>query len=49
MVPKLRKFTHDDRLKIAHQIRDGVVKKYGKNVLAVFVCGSTSKKLDRPF
>jgi len=26
-----------------------VVKKYGNNVLAVYVCGSTSKKLDRPY
>jgi len=49
LVPKLRKFTHDDRLEIAHHIADRVVKKYGNNVLAVYVCGSTSKKLDRPF
>jgi predicted nucleotidyltransferase len=26
-----------------------VVKKYRNNVLAVYVCGSTSKKLDRPY
>jgi len=26
-----------------------VVKKHGNSVLAVYVCGSTSKKLDRPF
>ena len=49
MVPKLRKFTHDDRLRIAHHIADRVVDKYGNNVLAVYVCGSTSKKLDRAF
>ena len=49
MVPKLREFTHEDRLRIAHRISDHVVKKYGSNVLAVYVCGSTSKKLDRPF
>ncbi len=49
MVPKLRKFTHEGRLKIAHHVADRVVKKYGNNVLAVYVCGSTSKKLDRPF
>ena len=49
MVPKLRKFTHDDRLRIAHHIADRVVEKYGNNVLAVYVCGSTSKKLDRAF
>jgi kanamycin nucleotidyltransferase len=49
LVPKLRKFTHEDRLKIAHHIADRVVKKYGNNVLAIYVCGSTSKTLDRPF
>jgi len=36
-------------LKIAHHIANRVVKKYRNNVLAVYVCGSTSKKLDRPF
>ncbi len=46
---KLRKFTHEDRLRIARHISDLVVEKYGNDVLAVYVCGSTSKKLDRPF
>jgi KNTase-like protein len=36
-------------LKIAHHLADRVVKKWGNRVLAVYVCGSTSKKLDRPF
>ena len=49
MVPRLRKFSHEDRLKIALHIADRVVKKYGNSVLAVYVCGSTSKKLDRAF
>jgi predicted nucleotidyltransferase len=49
MVPKLRKFAHQDRLKIARLISDRVVKKYGSRVLAIYVCGSTSKKLDRPY
>ena len=49
LAPELRKFDHQQRLKIAHRIADRVVKKYGNNVLAVYVCGSTSKKLDRPF
>ena len=49
MVPKLRKVSHEDRLRIAHQISDRIVAKYGNDVLAVYVCGSTSKKLDRPF
>jgi kanamycin nucleotidyltransferase len=49
LVPNLRKFTHEDRLRIAHQISDRILAKYGNDVLAVYVCGSTSKKLDRPF
>jgi kanamycin nucleotidyltransferase len=49
LVPELRKFTHEDRLKIAHHIADRVVKKYGNDVMAIYVYGSTSKKLDRPY
>lgn len=49
MVPKLRKVIHEDRLRIAYQISDRIVPKYGNDVIAVYVCGSTSKKLDRPF
>ena len=49
MFPKLRKFTHEERLRIARLISDRVVRKYGDDVRAVYVCGSTSKKLDRPF
>ena len=49
LIPKLRKSTHEDRLRIAHHISDHVLKKYGRDVLCVYVCGSTSKKLDRPF
>src|SRR3989442_2291331 len=45
----LRKFTHEGRLRIAHQISDRIVEKYGNDILASNVCGSTSKKLDRPF
>ncbi len=36
-------------MRIAHLVSDRVVEKYGSDVLAVYVCGSTSKKLDRPF
>jgi kanamycin nucleotidyltransferase len=36
-------------LRIAHQISDRIVEKYGSDILASYVCGSTSKKLDRPF
>ncbi len=49
MIPSLRRVTHEDRLRIARHISDRVVEKYGRDVLAVYVCGSTSKKLDRPF
>jgi hypothetical protein len=49
LVAKLRKFTHESRLRIAHDISDRVVEKYENDILAVYVCGSTSKKLDRPF
>jgi hypothetical protein len=49
LIPKLRKFTHEDRLRIARHISDRVVEKYRADILAVYVCGSTSKKLDRPF
>jgi len=49
LVPRLRKVSHEERVKIAHQISDRIVAKYGRDVLAVYVCGSTSKKLDRPF
>jgi hypothetical protein len=49
LIPKLRKFTHEERLRIARHISDRVVKKYRNVVLAVYICGSTSKKLDRPF
>jgi KNTase C-terminal domain len=36
-------------LRIAHRISDRIVEKFGSDVLAVYVCGSTSKRLDRPF
>jgi len=49
LVPKLREFNHEGRLRLAHQLSDRIVEKYGSDILAVYVCGSTSKKLDRPF
>lgn len=49
MLPQLRKYTHEQRLEIAHRISNLVLDKYGKDVLAIFVYGSTSKKLDRPY
>ena len=49
MVPKLGKFTHEDRLRVARLISERVVEKHGGDILAVYVYGSTSKRLDRPF
>ena len=49
MLPQLRRYTHEQRLEIARRISNLVLDKYGKDVLAVFVYGSTSKKLDRPY
>lgn len=36
-------------MRIARLISDRVVEKHGTDIHAVYVCGSTSKKLDRPF
>lgn len=49
MVPKLRKLTHEYRLRIAHSLSDRIVRKYWRKILAVYICGSTSKNLDRPY
>lgn len=49
MLPQLRRHTHEQRVEIARRISDLVVEKYGDNVLAVYISGSTSKSLDRPY
>jgi len=49
LIPRLGKVTHEERVAIARRISKRVVRKYGKDILAVYVCGSTSKNLDRPF
>ncbi len=46
---ELRKYTHEDRLEIARKISDLIVSKFRDAVLAVFICGSTAKNLDRPY
>lgn len=48
MIPKLEKTTHEERVAIASRISKDVLKKYKNDVLGVYVCGSTSKSLDRP-
>ncbi len=45
----LRKYTHEQRLSLARDISTRILSKYGDSILAVFVSGSTSKKLDRPY
>lgn len=45
----LRRFTHEDRLSIGREISKRVLAKYGDDVLATFICGSTAKHLDRPY
>lgn len=49
MSAALRRFTHEERLSTGRQISKCVLDKYGDNVLAVFVSGSTAKQLDRPY
>lgn len=49
MLPQLRNYTHEQRVEIARRISKLAFDKYGDDVLAVFVCGSTSKGLDRPY
>lgn len=49
MLPQLQRYTHEQRVEIARRISNLVLDKYGDNVLAIFVYGSTSKNLDRPY
>ena len=46
---KLEKHTHEERLDIAKRLSARVVEKYGDEILAVCIWGSTAKKLDRPY
>lgn len=43
------RFTHGQRIGIANRLSKLILEKYGERVLAVYVYGSTSKKLDRPY
>jgi len=45
----IRRFTHEERLSIGRQISARVLTNYGDGVLVVYICGSTSKNLDRPY
>lgn len=46
---RLRKHSHEDRIRIAEQLREKIVKEYGNEIIAVCIWGSTAKSLDRPF
>ena len=49
MLPQFQRYTHEQRVEIARRLSNLVLDKYGDNVLAIFVYGSTSKNLDRPY
>lgn len=49
MLTQLRKYTHEERLNLASDISARILSKYGDSILAIFICGSTAKKLDRPY
>jgi predicted nucleotidyltransferase len=40
--------THEERIAIARQLAERILRKYGRGVLAIFVIGSTAKNQDRP-
>ncbi len=40
--------THEERVAIAHQLAERILRKYRWGVLVIFVIGSTAKNLDRP-
>ena len=44
-----RKTTHDERTELARNLSNLILAKYTDSVLAVFIVGSTSKGLDRPY
>ncbi len=45
----LREFTNEKRVEIARIILAHVMEKYKDGILAVYISGSTAKKLDRPY
>lgn len=47
--PQLQIHTHEQRVEIARRISKLVLDKYGDDILGIFVYGSTSKNLDRPY
>ena len=47
--PPLRKVSNDRRVEVGRNITSRVLERYKDTVLAVFISGSTAKKLDRPY
>ena len=47
--PPLREVSNGQRVELARQISTRILETYKSTVLAVYVCGSTAKKLDRPY
>ncbi len=47
--PPLRKVSNEKRVEVARNITSRVLEKYRDTVLAVYISGSTAKKLDRPY
>ncbi len=46
---ELKKHSHEDRVRIAKEVSGRIIQSYGENVVAVYIIGSTSKNLDRPY
>jgi predicted nucleotidyltransferase len=47
--PPLRMVSHEERVEVGRRICARILQTFKENVLAVFITGSTAKKLDRPF
>jgi kanamycin nucleotidyltransferase len=47
--PPIRKVSNQQRVELARQISTQLLETYQSAVLAVYICGSTAKKLDRPY
>ena len=45
----IREFSHEKRVEVARIVLTRLMEKYKDAVFAVYVSGSTAKKLDRPF
>src|SRR5713226_2726253 len=47
--PPIREVSNEQRVELARQISTQLLETYKSAVLAVYICGSTAKKLDRPY